>query len=113
MHRQDGLLQVFSFEQGVDQVLLVNLVGDRFRSKVCWVLKVFRVAGPEARKRMISTLAQSKREKRRGAVGQNNACGAPAAQDREEGLNCRLPILGRLEEHDRACRGVHGLNVTR
>ena len=64
MHRQDGLLQVFSFEQGVDQVLLVNLVGDRFRSKVCWVLKVVRVAAPEARKRIISTLAQSKREKK-------------------------------------------------
>jgi hypothetical protein len=109
MHRQDGLLARTGRRSGTPRQSRRGQV----RSKFCWVLKVFQVAAPEARKRMISTLAQSKREKRRGAVGQNHACGAPAAQDHEEGLNCRLPILGRLEEHDRACRGVHGLNVTR
>ena len=51
---------VFSFEEGVDQVLLFDLVGDRFGSQISWVLKVLRVAAPEARKRVISTLAQSK-----------------------------------------------------
>ena len=103
---------VFSFEEGVDQVLLLDLVGDRFGSQVCWVLKALWVAAAEARKRIISTLAQSKREKRRGAAGQNHACDAPAAQDHEEGLHCRLAILGRLEDHDRAWRRVHGLHVT-
>jgi hypothetical protein len=59
---------VFSFEEGVDQVLLFDLVGDRFGSQISWVLKVLRVAAPEARKRVISTLAQSKQtgEKTRG-----------------------------------------------
>jgi hypothetical protein len=59
---------VISLDEGVDQVLLLDLFGDRFGSQISWVLKVVQVAAPEARKRVISTQAQCKQtgEKTRG-----------------------------------------------
>ena len=60
LRQKSTIRSVISLEEGVYQVFLLDLFGDRFGSQICWVLKVVRVAAPEARKRVISTLAQSK-----------------------------------------------------
>ena len=60
LRQKSTIRSVISLEEGVDQVLLLDLFGDRFGSQICRVLKVVRVAAPEARKRMISTQAQCK-----------------------------------------------------
>ena len=60
---------VFSFEEGVDQVLLFDLVGDRFGSQVAGPA----LSGSQLLKHASGFSLHSIREKRRRAVGRNHA----------------------------------------